>query len=345
MRLSDIRGQERAVSLLRSAVLLQRVHHAWLFSGMEGVGKETTARALAASLLCPEPVEGDACGACLSCEKATRGVHPDLIVVLPEASAVERGLLAKEDLARAPSRELKIEQIRRLEGILALSPVESKRRVVLLLEADSMNVPAQNAFLKTLEEPPAGTHLVLVARAGDALLPTIRSRCLRVPFAPLPDAVVLAALEERGIDPANARLMAAIAGGSLGAALSLTEEGLRGREAVLQGLESLDSEDFRPLLALAERLAGGGREAAEAALDSIALFYRDVALVAEGISEDRLANPDLLPLLQRAAARGPVDALRRNRGVEEARQAIRRHVAPRLAIERFLLGCVLPEAA
>jgi len=157
VKLSSIIGQPRAVTQLRAALERGRVHHAWLFSGPEGTGKETAARAFAASLLCAaggdQPVV-EACGTCPSCQKLSRGVHPDLVVVLPESEAVARKMLAREDLPRTPSRELKIEQIRNLQTSLSRSPVEGKRRVVLLLGADSLNAAAQNAFLKTLEEPP-----------------------------------------------------------------------------------------------------------------------------------------------------------------------------------------------
>lgn len=346
VRLSEIAGQKRAIGLLRSALAQGRVHHAWLFTGPEGVGKETAALGFAQALLCESPSEGEACGACAGCRKAEKGHHPDLLRVMPEALAVERGLLAREDVARTPSRELKIEQIRGLEAQLGVSPVEGTRRVVLLVGADSMNVAAQNAFLKTLEEPPAGTHIVLVAEAGDRLLPTIRSRCVRVPFAPLSLAYVAERLvAERGMAEEEARLLAAMAGGSLGRALALTPEALEGRAQILEELEKLGAGDFRPLLALAERIAAGGRESAELLLDAIALFYRDVAIVAEEGSEEAIANRDLLPLLHRAAARGTLDALGRVRRAEGARRALARHAMPRLAVERFLLSCVLGEVA
>ena len=346
VRLSEIRGQKRAVELLLSALRMGRVHHAWLFAGPDGVGKETTARAFAQSLLCETPLEGEACGGCLACQKVERGAHPDLLVVLPEARAVDRGLLSREELGRTPSRDLRIEQVRDLEGMLALAPVEAKCRVVLLVGADSMNVPAQNAFLKTLEEPPVGTHLVLLAETADALLPTIRSRCVRVPFAPLPlDLVAERVAEARGVPEQQARLLAALAGGSLGRAMELTTEALEDRARILEELEQLDASDFRPLLALAERIAAGGRDGAEILLDAIALFYRDVAILGEGGSEEMVANRDLLPLLQRAARRGCPAALFRYREAARAREAIERHAVPRLAVERFLIRCVLEEVA
>lgn len=349
MKLSSIIGQPRAVSLLRAALERRRVHHAWLLSGPEGTGKETTARAFAASLLCgaggDDPVV-EACGTCPSCQKLSRGVHPDLIVVLPESEAVARKLLAREDLPKTPSRELKIEQIRNLQASLSRSPVEGKRRVVLLLGADSLNAAAQNAFLKTLEEPPPGTHLLLVAQAGDALLATTRSRCVRVPFGPLPPELLAAEIAgARGIDQEEARLRVALAGGSWGGALELDGAALADRRRILEALEGLRGDRLAPALRLAEELAGKGRDDAELALEVIALFYRDAALAAEGIGDDAFANRDLGDLVRSAAERGCADALRRHELAKEAKRAIARHAAARLAIERMLVSFLIPEVA
>ena len=343
MKLSDLIGQPRARSLLTAALAGDRLHHAYLFAGPPGVGKETAARAFAAALLCRQGGV-DACGACDACARVGRGVHPDLVTVLPETEAIARGLLAREDLSHAPSRELKIEQIRRLEAGLALPPLEGPRRAILLLGADAMNVPAQNAFLKTLEEPPAGNVIVLVAAAADRLLPTIRSRCVRVPFAPLPvDEVAARVAREKGVDPATATVMAALAGGSLGGALALDPAALAGRAERLQAIEALSAADLRPALRLAEELAGEGREGTPAVLDLVALFYRDVAAAASGAPDEAFAHRDLAPLVRSAAARGADDALRRSRLALSARDAILRYASPRLSLERWLLAYVLGE--
>ncbi|AKU90445.1 DNA polymerase III subunit delta' [Vulgatibacter incomptus] len=349
MNLSSIFGQPRATSMLRSALERRRIHHAWLFAGPEGVGKEAAARAFAASLLCRagggEPVV-EACGTCPSCQKLDRGVHPDLVEILPEAEAVARKRIAREDLPKAPSRELKIDQIRKLQASLSLAPLEGPRRVVVMIGADTLNAPAQNAFLKTLEEPPTGTHIVLLADTADALLPTTRSRCVRVPFAPLPlELVAERVAEQTGDGLERARLRAALAGGSLGAALRIDGPALESRGRILEAIEALDPADLRPLLRLAEELGGKGREESELALDVVALFYRDAALGAEGVSDDALANQDQAALVRAAAARGAEDALRRHRLALRAKAAIGRHAMGRLAFERMLLGFVMPEEA
>jgi DNA polymerase-3 subunit delta' len=343
VKLSAIEGQPRAVRQLVAALRSGRAHHAWLFAGPRGVGKETTARAFAAALLCREGGE-EACGSCVACAKVARGVHPDLVVLMPEAEAVARRLLAREELSRTPSRELKVDQIRQVEPQLHHAPLEGSRRVVILLQADTLNVPAQNAFLKTLEEPPPGNHLILVADAADALLPTIRSRCVRVPFVPLGlDFVAERVRAAKGVDAETARLCAALAGGSLGDALQISAEALADRARVVDAVESLRPDDLRPLLALAEQMAADGREAAELRLDVLALFYRDAALAAEGAGDALFANRDLEPQIRAAAARGAEEALRRHGLVKKAKDALRRHAAGRLALEQMLLSMVLPE--
>ncbi len=348
VKLSALEGQPRAVALLGAALARDRVHHAWLLAGPPGVGKETAARAFAASLLCTARAPGatDACGGCDACRKAARGVHPDLLQVLPEAEAVARGLLAREDLSGSPSRELKVEQIRRLEAALSIPPLEGGFRPVILAGADGLNAAAQNAFLKTLEEPPQGTVILLVADAADRLLPTIRSRCVRVPFVPLPLPLVAAKVRAAsGVDEATAHVIAALAGGSLGEALALDAKALAGRAERLAEIEALGPADLRPALRLAERLAAAGRDEAASALAELALFYRDVAAACDGVADDAFAHRDLAAAIRAAAARGAPEALRRARLASRARDAVLRQAAPRLVLERLFLSLALPEAA
>src|SRR5512136_2772802 len=192
MPFSQIIGQERAVEALRAALRRGGLHHAYLFAGPEGVGKGMAARLLAQAANC-ERDDGDACGNCPACRKIARGVHPDVLVVEPERDMARAGRWEPKG-GRTPSRDIVVDQVRELvDRRLSLRRFEGRRRFVILDPADAMNPQAQNALLKTLEEPPDDTTLVLVAAGGDALLPTIRSRCLRVAFAPLPAS----AIEER----------------------------------------------------------------------------------------------------------------------------------------------------
>ena len=188
MPFAEIIGQERAVDALRAAIRRGGLHHAYLFAGPEGVGKGMAARLLAQAANC-ERADGDACGACASCRKIARGVHPDVLVVERERDMARAGRWEPKG-GRTPSRDIVVDQVRELvDRRLSLRRFEGRRRFVLIDPADAMNPQAQNAILKTLEEPPPETTLVLVSSSADGLLPTVRSRCLRLPFAPLPDAL------------------------------------------------------------------------------------------------------------------------------------------------------------
>ncbi len=212
MAIAEIIGQERALTLLRQALATGRVSHAYLFRGPEGVGKRTTALAVAAALNCPEATEGEACGLCLSCGKVSRALHPDVHTLAPQGAA------------------FKIEQIRELTEEVSRSPYEGRRKVFILEGAERMTEQAQNALLKTLEEPTATTHLILISSQPAALLPTVLSRCQEVVFGPVPTEALGEYLErQRGMDQARAALVAALAEGSVGRALTMDPEALRDR--------------------------------------------------------------------------------------------------------------------
>lgn len=336
MTLASVLGQPRAIDSLQAALRGGAVHHAYLFAGPEGVGKERAAVGLAQALTCPEqPNVG--CGACASCVRVAKGLHPDVTWVMPDDERVSRGLAGRSDFTGTPSRELRVEQIRNLQERLALRGLESRRKVAIIISAQAMNVQAQNAFLKTLEEPPSETTLVLVANAMDKLLPTIRSRCGKVHFGPLSVELIAERVRtERKLDADTAQLAAIMAGGSLGRALALDVEALARRKDVVTAFESLRGEDAVGLLRFADE-HGGSREDAEATLELLVLWTRDVALVRAG-REDSLANRDLRALAVDVASRISDAWLhRRHSLLEAARAAVARNGAPRLQLERMLI--------
>jgi len=196
MPFSEVRAQDRATGSLRTSLERGTLHHAYLLGGPAGVGKGTVARLLAQALNCEGGVAGpngwrsDPCGACAPCRKIEKGTHPDVLVMSEERVMAKAGRWEPEG-GRTPSRDIVVAQVRDLvDRRLSLRLFEGRRRVIVLDPADAMNVQAQNALLKTLEEPPDDTVLVLVSATPDELLPTIRSRCLRIPFGPLPPALV-----------------------------------------------------------------------------------------------------------------------------------------------------------
>ncbi len=224
MPFADVLGQPHALGALQRGLSAGRLHHALLFYGPDGVGKELAAFALACAIVCLRK-PGEGCRECEGCRKALgRGaegipLHPDVVVV-------EKGLYSKDQLGRSTDEktDISVDQIRRvvLERV-AIPPNEAPQRIIIVRRAEEMSTGAANALLKTLEEPPAHTRFVLMtARLGE-LLPTIRSRTLPVRFAPLSDGLVERILVGRGIEAKVAAHAAQLAGGSVETALTLAD--------------------------------------------------------------------------------------------------------------------------
>jgi len=296
MTFREILGQERIISHLKTAAQKGRLSHAYLFLGPEGVGKASTARALAAALNCQEPLkDGDACGACASCRRLAAGVHPDFLVISPTSESLQP--------------QIKIDRIREFRRLTAYPPFGSGWRVALIKPAETLNDEAANALLKTLEEPPERHLLVLTAQVEADLLPTVVSRCHKLAFVPLPAALVARELRERrGLAPPQARLLAALSGGSLGRALTLDPETiLAQRRQVLADLEALSGGSASLAFDWAQRLAKN-RLDLDYFLALAQLWYRDLLLYRFRAPKSLLAHQDLLPEMAREAA-APLDRL------------------------------------
>jgi len=228
--------------------LRARLPHAILFHGPAGIGKADFVQAFAQALLCENVrPDGHACGTCASCGWFAQGNHPDYRRVRPEAleddpaaaDGEEGGAAAtdgdKKAKTKTPSKEIKIEQVRALADFMNISTHRQGLRVVVLYPAEALNLPASNALLKTLEEPPPGTVFLLASNSLDRLLPTILSRCRKFALA-LPDhAAALAWLQAQGVADADGWLREQ--GGAPLAALAQAEGGSREElDALLQVL-------------------------------------------------------------------------------------------------------------
>lgn len=284
-------GQEQAVARLRRAV--ERPSHAYLLAGPRGSGVLEAARCFAAALVCPD----GGCGSCNACRRARSARHPDVIEVEPAGTFVV------------------VDQVEEMMKEAFTSPFEAERKIIILTEADRMNEPAANKLLKTLEEPPARTHFLLLSEAPDELLPTVRSRCQRIDFAALSDADVAAALVSSGVDPEAAATAARLASGRLDRAWSLAGKGLglaALRQAAQEVAGSLDGMGAAAAIGaeglqavLTDTLAGleASQKAEAKALE---------AELTEAGYPDRLARrlrKDLEQRQQRAARRARTDAL------------------------------------
>ena len=206
------------------------VPHALLLTGQSGIGLGELAELFAASLLCEAPLEnGAACGKCPACGWTAQGTHPDLRRLSPAAASADdpdAGEVVETRSKSKPSRWIKIDQVRALGDFLTVGGHRGGYKLVLIDPAEALNVPAANALLKTLEEPPGRTVLVLVSSRPDTLLPTIRSRCVVMPVhLPDPQMLVEWLMADAGIDQAQAVSLLAAAGGSPLRARELADPG------------------------------------------------------------------------------------------------------------------------
>ena len=240
--------------LARTIADRPRLPHAILVHGAAGIGKTEFARAAAAGVLCESPRDGLACGACVSCHWFSQGNHPDYREIVPEASADSDG---DEEVQggrseKAKSVVIKIDQIRAVADFVALTTHRDGFRVLLIHPAEALAPAAANALLKTLEEPPARTFIILVSDRPARLLATLRSRCRPLPLTAPPRDQALAWLREQGIEQPEAALDAA--GGAPLLAMELaTPAEIQLRERVLAALAKPGGADALQLAAGVDR--------------------------------------------------------------------------------------------
>lgn len=220
MKLDDIFGQDAAVDWLRNAFLADRLPHGLIFAGPIGVGKKTTANAMGALFLCEKPTKDQTpCGTCKSCLAMSAEIHPDFHVVYRQLIRLEKESVKAKELVKEVV-ELHLIQPAFRKAVLG------RGKVFLIKEAELMNPHAQNALLKTLEEPAGRTLIILLTDQPDCLLPTIRSRTQTVQFRPLDENIVIRELKNRGIDDKLATRAAHLTRGSLGLALKWIKDGV-----------------------------------------------------------------------------------------------------------------------
>ena len=275
----------------------ERFAHAWLIHGLAGIGKREFAFAAAASLLCEAPSQGLACGQCSACGWVARGNHPDLKRIRPEALAVEEGaeLGADEDAAgieeatteaasssnkRTPSKDIRVEQIRALEPWFNNATHRGGWRVALIYPAEALTTISGNTLLKVLEEPPPSTIFLLVADAPDRLLPTLLSRCRRLPLATPSINIAQQWLESKGVSqPAD--WLAAAGGAPLLAKQQADSESSPCPDWVKELLTALEQGRTPDLSHLADQLA---KTNAKIWLDTMQRLSVDLNLRAHGLA-------------------------------------------------------------
>ena len=294
LHLQNIIGQEKAKKILCRSLAEDKIGHAYLFRGPDGVGKKSTALSFAAYLNCQNRKGDDFCGHCSSCRKFAAASHPDYLELLPTSGS------------------LKIDQIRELKKKLTFPPFEARFRVVLIpdIHQTLSRKEVGNSLLKTLEEPPADTVLILTADESGSVLPTIMSRCQVIPFHSLPlqeISALLTAKQAMGLQ--EAVTLATVAGGSLGRAMMLADAGmLTLRREVVESLQTLHVNDgavVETVMGLAGRVAELKEELNDF-LDLLKSWVRDMLLLRLGGGLPLAMNQDLCHLYESVGDRWSV---------------------------------------
>jgi DNA polymerase III subunit delta' len=320
----DMLGHEWAVNLLREHIAQDRLRHAYLFLGPEGIGRRTLALRLAQAVNCTNPPEpGEPCRACRTCEQIERMQHPDLAVVKAEGKG----------------GTIKVDQVRELQHSLSLAPYDARYRVTLLLRFEQANQNAANALLKTLEEPPPQVLLFVTAESAESLPPTIVSRCEVLRLRPLPLETVQQGLQTRwGLPTEGSRLIAHLSSGRPGYALRLHQqpERLEQRQNWLEDHQRLLSSGRVARFAYAEALAKD-KEALRGALQTWITFWRDLLLRTAGASAP-LVNVDREDQIEKLASQISTEKARAMISrLEYTLELLDRNVNSRLALDVVML--------
>jgi DNA polymerase-3 subunit delta' len=325
MGFSQIIGHQQPLATLRRALSNGRLHHAYLFVGAEGVGKKTIAFCLAKAVHC-DIENGDFCGHCANCARIQGANHPDVRIVEPLAG----------------KKEISIQQVRELQKELNFRSFSGKKKIAILDPATLMNLSAQHALLKTMEEPPEESLLILIASNTGELLPTLRSRCLRLTFGPLARDLVSGFLAARkGTKSELADFLAAMSMGSPGAVLGIDAEKLLARRRHwVEHLYSLRSGDYRAAMGHAEALADN-REDCLSFLEWAETWYRDVLVYRLTRDAQNIVNVDMLSWIQEQSAKFTIERILSH--LSETMGAvgrIQRNLNRRMVLEKLLLNAV-----
>ncbi len=371
VRLSELLGQPGPSTFLRGVVAGGRYANAYLFLGAAGVGKGTAALAFARALLCetrngpkaqgglfdpaapsapPDAPADDACGVCEACRRSAQLTHPDLKFLFPvsgeekdlDKTVAETQQALREDpffvFNYEKAASIRLSLTRELLRELAYRPYEAERRVVVVRDADRMREDQYSALLKSIEEPGASTVWVLTTARASRLPATIPSRCQRVRFAPLPEPAIRQFLEQRaGVGNSDARLLAALSGGSLARALTLRDgTPLKERDRALALLEpALRGDPASLWLAVRDvtNFGRAGREVLRRMVEFNQLWLRDLLRARYGAPREALVNRDRETEIRRQAElTGPAEIRRRLMVLEEMLRTIEGNVTPELAM-------------
>ncbi len=321
MSFKDIYGHEKQISVLQAAVARDRIPHAYLFYGMEGIGKRTVAEVFAKTLNCKSGRDIlDACDTCASCLKIDRGNHPDVITI------------------KAEGQFIRVKEIRELQEQMKFRPFEGGKRIFIISEADKMNIISANALLKTLEEPSSSNILILITTRLHLLPMTILSRCQHLRFNPLRQETIASYIQEKlSMDHKSSYLISLSSGGSIEKALALKDDSyLIMRETILDIMSKIKTKDPLRLLYVTNDFGQERQEITEK-LSILMIGYRDVLLYKETGETERVINQDHIDIIKSFAERiSGRNILNSIKAVEQSFHAINQNANKQLTLETMV---------
>lgn len=320
---SEIVGHEQTKEHMQAAIRDKKPFHAYLFQGEEGVGKEALARTFAAGLQCQSESADKPCKECVSCRQMESGNQPDVIWVTREKAS------------------LGVDEIReQLCNTMDIKPFSSPYKIYLVPEAEKMTEAAQNALLKTIEEPPEYGIVILMTSNISALLPTIQSRCLTMEFRPLSTAVVESYVKEHcQVPDYQARASAAFAQGNLGKAMryAKSEDFIERKDHIISLLRHVEQMDLSEMLAVIKDL-GTRKDEVRDYIDLMVLWYRDVLLFKATKDINQLLFQDEASYISREASHRSYEKIEEIlQAFEKAKVRLRANVNFDITMELMLL--------
>lgn len=320
---SEIVGHEQIKEHMQAAIRDKKPFHAYLFQGEEGVGKEALARTFAAGLQCQSESADKPCKECVSCRQMESGNQPDVIWVTREKAS------------------LGVDEIReQLCNTMDIKPFSSPYKIYLVPEAEKMTEAAQNALLKTIEEPPEYGIVILMTSNISALLPTIQSRCLTMEFRPLSTAVVESYVKEHcQVPDYQARASAAFAQGNLGKAMryAKSEDFIERKDHIISLLRHVEQMDLSEMLAVIKDL-GTRKDEVRDYIDLMVLWYRDVLLFKATKDINQLLFQDEASYISREASHRSYEKIEEIlQAFEKAKVCLRANVNFDITMELMLL--------
>ena len=331
MGFPQIIGHEPQKEFLRNSIRKNRISHAYLFSGPEGVGKKLVAIGFAKLINCAQGGVDNLDCKCVSCAKTEKSLNPDVLVFeYPGEKIIKVGHVRQD-----------------IERLIHLAPYENPYKVFIIDDAQRMNFNAQNAFLKTLEEPPPNSVIILITTLADLLMPTIRSRCQSVVFQPLEVEQVREFLKKGGPGDNDPELVSRISGGSISKALNADEDYLRKRTEYIDCVMAVDGKKPLTLFDSVEKIQkdikGRGPEELKTVFDILSTWLRDSVILKTSGKKEEIVNTDLIDQLSEYSEKRDMhELLGKFAALEETMTRIsENNVNVEVSLEKLLLRLAL----